>query len=159
LGDVDLVVGRMTSPEAMKGLAFEHLYSERIVLAVRPDHPLLAQRQLELSEISRYQLLIPPPGSVIHPVVERYFLAHSVQMTGTQIETVSDAFARIYLLSTTAVWVISEGVIAQDVRRGILATLPVESDDTLGPVGFTTRTDTEPTYPAQLIMSALRGAG
>lgn len=80
-------------------------------------------------------------------------------MTGTQIETVSDAFARIYLLSTTAVWVISEGVIAQDVRRGILATLPVESDDTLGPVGFTTRTDTEPTYPAQLIMSALRGAG
>ena len=157
LGDIDLVVGRMASPEAMKGLAFEHLYSERIALVVRPDHPLLAAPRLYLTEISRYQLLIPPPGSVIHPVVERYFLAHSIQLDGTLIETVSDAFARNYLLKTTAIWIISEGVVTQDVKAGILATLPVDTDETLGPVGLTTRTDTELPYPAQIIMSSLRG--
>src|SRR5690606_20116228 len=41
-GDVDMVIGRMAEPNAMFGFSFEHLYSERVVMVVRPEHPLLA---------------------------------------------------------------------------------------------------------------------
>ncbi|MGO4407073.1 pca operon transcription factor PcaQ [Bosea sp. RAF48] len=156
LGDIDLVVGRMASPEAMRGLAFEYLYSERIALAVRPGHPLLADEQFDIANVGHYQLLVPPPGSVIHPIVERYFIARTINPSGGVIETVSDAFARNYLLGTDAIWVISEGVVAEDAASGTLAVLPVDTDDTNGPVGLTIRTDTEPSFPAQSVMAALR---
>jgi LysR family pca operon transcriptional activator len=156
LGDIDLVVGRMASPEAMHGLAFEYLYSERIALAVRPAHPLLAHGQQDIADVGRYQLLVPPPGSVIHPIVERYFIARSIHPSQGEIETVSDAFARNYLLRTDAIWVISEGVVAEDVASGALALLPVDTIDTNGPVGLTTRTDTDLSFPAQPVMAAVR---
>jgi LysR family pca operon transcriptional activator len=157
LGDIDLVVGRMASPEAMHGLAFEYLYSERIALAVRPAHPLLlAHGQQDIADVGRYQLLVPPPGSVIHPIVERYFIARSIHPSQGEIETVSDAFARNYLLRTDAIWVISEGVVAEDVASGALALLPVDTNDTNGPVGLTTRTDTDLSFPAQPVMAAVR---
>lgn len=155
-GDLDLVVGRLAAPEAMKGLAFEHLYSERIALVVRPDHPLLQQKEFRVADIGAYQMLLPPSGSIIHPTVERYLVTHSIQPTRGEIETVSDAFARSYLLRTDAIWLISEGVISEDVKKGLLSTLPADTGDTPGPVGLTTRTDTELPLPARLLVQALR---
>ena len=42
VGELDLVVGRMTDSPDIQGLTFEHLYSESMSLVVRPGHPLLA---------------------------------------------------------------------------------------------------------------------
>ena len=41
VGELDLVVGRMTDSPDIQGLTFEHLYSESMSLVVRPGHPLL----------------------------------------------------------------------------------------------------------------------
>lgn len=43
LGELELVVGRMTDSPQIQGLSFEHLYSESMSLVVRPGHPLLAR--------------------------------------------------------------------------------------------------------------------
>jgi LysR family transcriptional regulator, pca operon transcriptional activator len=156
-GDVDLVIGRMAEPQAMVGLSFEHLYSERVVLAVRPDHPLLAERHFQLRMIERYQALTPTPDSVIYPVVQRILLSQGISGLADRIETVSNAFGRSYVRQTDAVWIISEGVVANDLAERQLAVLPVDTSETLGPVGFTTRTDTTPTLAATSLMQAVRG--
>ena len=39
VGELDLVVGRMTDSPDIQGLTFEHLYSESMMLVVRPGHP------------------------------------------------------------------------------------------------------------------------
>lgn len=44
VGDVDLVVGRMTDSPEIQGMNFEHLYSESMTLVVRADHPLIRDR-------------------------------------------------------------------------------------------------------------------
>lgn len=155
-GDVDLVIGRMAEPNAMFGFSFEHLYSERVVLAVRPGHPLLAEREFNLRMIEPYQTLMPTPDSVIRPVVERVLLAHGVTSLRDDLETVSNAFGRAYVRQTDAIWIISEGVVANDVAEGQLTLLPVDTRETLGPVGFTTRTDTSPTVAAINLMEAVR---
>src|SRR5690606_39359016 len=67
-GDVDIVIGRMAEPNAMMGLSFEHLYSERVVLAVRPGHPVLSGGEFNLRLIETYQTLMPTPDSVIRPL-------------------------------------------------------------------------------------------
>jgi LysR family pca operon transcriptional activator len=155
-GDVDFVIGRMTEPDAMVGLSFEHLYSERVVMAVRPGHPLLAERPFELPMIEAYQTLMPTPNSVIRNLVDRMLLAHGITHLRDEIETVSNAFGRAYVRQTDAIWIISEGVVAVDVAEGQLALLPVDTSETTGPVGLTTRTDMVSTLAADSLKQAVR---
>ena len=157
-GEVDLVIGRMTEPEAMLGLAFEHLYSERVVMAVRPGHPLLERQPFHLGMIEPYQLLMPTPDSVIRRLVDRMLLANGLTNLRDDIETVSNAFGRAYARQTDAIWLISEGVVARDLEEGQLARLPFDTSETTGPVGFTTRIDTTPTLATTAFMQAVRDA-
>ncbi|MGV6874685.1 pca operon transcription factor PcaQ [Pseudochelatococcus sp. B33] len=155
-GDVDLVIGRMTEPDAMGGLTFEHLYSERVVMVVRPDHPLLGERAFHLGMIEDYQTLMPTPDSLIRRLVDRLLLTNGVTQLRDEVATVSSDFGRAYVRRTNAVWIISEGVVASDVAEGQLALLPVDTGETLGPVGFTSRTDTQPTLAVTGFMEAVR---
>jgi LysR family pca operon transcriptional activator len=124
-GDLDLVVGRLADPELMTGLSFEHLYSERISFVVRPDHPLLQEKPFELGRIARYTVLMPTEGSIIRPMADRFLITHGIASIPDQIETVSMAFGRRYTRMTDAVWIISRGVIFDDLADGVLAELPV----------------------------------
>lgn len=155
-GDVDLIIGRMAEPEAMLGLSFEHLYSERVVLAVRPDHPLLSARDFNLGMIEGYQRLMPTPGSVIRPLVQRMLLAYGIGPQSEEVETVSNAFGRVYVRRSDAVWFISEGVVADDVAEGYLRLLAVDMSETQGPVGFTTQAGTVPGLAVTAFMQTVR---
>lgn len=155
-GEVDLVIGRMARPEAMLGLAFEHLYSERVVMVVRPGHPLLSVPSFDIGMIEAWQVMLPTPDSVIRRMVDRMLLAQGVTVLRDEIETVSTAFGRAYVRQSDAIWLISEGVVSKDVQEGQLALLPVDTSDTSGPVGFTTRIDTAPTPAMTAIMQAVR---
>lgn len=158
VGDLDLVVGRLAAPDKMTGLSFEHLYSERVLFVVRADHPLLAPGTNLFDRLQDFPLLMPTRNSVIRPVVEQFLIAHGVSVPATQIETVSDSFGRAYLRMSDAVWIISEGVVAGDIADGVLAALPLDTDDTRGPVGLTMRTDTLPSLALTLLTNAIRDA-
>lgn len=156
VGDLDLVVGRLAAPEKMAGLSFEHLYSERVLFTVRAGHPLLADGANAFERLREFPVLMPTRNSVIRPIVEQFLIAHGVPVPPNQIETVSDAFGRAFLRMSDAIWIISEGVVAGDIREGALAALPLETADTRGPVGLTMRTDTQPSLPLSLLMRAIR---
>jgi len=155
-GDADLVIGRMADPAVMVGLSFEHLYFERVALIVRPGHPLLQEKAFTLGMIERYQVLMPTPDSVIRPLVDRLLVGHGINTVRDEVETVSDAFGRSYVLRSDAIWIISQGVVADDVQRGQLAMLPVDTRETLGPVGFTTRADASHSMATVALMQAVR---
>ncbi|MDR6100388.1 LysR family pca operon transcriptional activator [Agrobacterium larrymoorei] len=157
-GDLDLVVGRLAAPEKMTGLSFEHLYSERVVFVVRPDHGLLSHKADLFTELSNYPMLMPTRNSVIRPIVDQFLISQGVVMPRTQIETVSDSFGRAYVRMSDAVWIISEGVVVGDVEAGALAVLPFDTSDTSGPVGLTMRTDTAASTSLALMIDAIRKA-
>jgi LysR family transcriptional regulator, pca operon transcriptional activator len=159
VGDVDFVVGRMASPDGMTGFSFEHLYSERIVLAVRAGHPLLGARPFDLRQVERYPVLMPPPGAIIRPAVQRFLLSHGVGKLRDEVETVSNSLGRAIVMATDAVWIISEGVVAGDVADGRLAALPVDTSDTVGPIGITTRTGMALTPHAEALIRVIRELG
>lgn len=155
-GDLELVVGRLAAPEMMVGFFFEHLYSEKVVFAVRKDHPLLSATTRLLAGIGGFPALMPTRNSVIRPFVERYFIANGVSLPGTQVETVSDGFGRAFVRSSDAVWIISEGVVANDVADGLLALLPLDTEETRGPVGLTMRTETVITASFESLLGSIR---
>ncbi len=139
IGLLDLVVGRLAAPEQMTGLSFEHLYSEPVKLVVRRGHPLLAQKRFDFARIRDFTILMPSRGSVIRPFAERFLLAHGIAELPVEIETVSDSFGRALLRQSDAIWIISEGVVASDLADGTLVALPVDTSETRGSVGLTTR--------------------
>ncbi|WP_282608717.1 pca operon transcription factor PcaQ [Pelagibius sp. Alg239-R121] len=156
VGELDLVVGRLGEPELMTGLSFEHLYSESVSFVVRPDHPLLADKTFDLAKILSFPVLMPTRDSIIRPAVDRFLIASGIGVPEDQIETVSMAFGRSYTRTTNAIWIISRGVAADSIDDGVLVELPVDTTDTLGPVGLTTRVDSPPGLAVQMLMQAIR---
>jgi LysR family pca operon transcriptional activator len=153
---IDFVVGRLARPAAMEGLSFEHLYSEQLVLVVRPGHPLATRDALTLQEVAAYQLLMPPREAIIRPEVDGLLIAGGVGRLAVAIETVSNSLGRSYALSTDAVWIISEGVVSRDLAIGQLVRLPVDMRSTLGPIGITTRTDADLPPATQMLIGCIR---
>lgn len=156
VGELDLVVGRLSSPENMTGLAFEHLFSDRIGFFVRPQHPLLSPEPFNLAAIIGYTVLMPTKGAVIRPVVEQFLSANGLPIPPDHLETVSPVFGRSYTRNSDAIWIISSGVVSEDVADGLLFALPVDTSETIGPVGLTTRADTPLSLPALMLMQAIR---
>jgi LysR family pca operon transcriptional activator len=157
-GTLDLVVGRLAAPEQMAGLTFEYLYSEQVRFVVHAGHPLLARDQFDFERIRDYTILMPPAGSVIRPYVDRYLLAHGIAELPHAIETVSDSFGHVFVAQTDAVWVISEGVVIREIAAGRLGALPIDTADTQGAVGLTTRQDAPSNASLEILSRTIRTA-
>lgn len=155
-GALEFVVGRMPVPETMAGLTFEHLYSEPLVLAVRPGHPLLETPDPTLRSIEPFPALVPPRGAIIRGTVETILLAAGITRLPREIETVSNSFARAYALLTDAVWFISRSVVAADLQAGTLAALALDLTASFGAIGITTRAGTELDLPTSALIAAVR---
>jgi len=156
IGVLDVVVGRLAAPEQMTGLSFEHLYSEQVVLTVRRGHPLLAAKSFKVSRLRDFTILMPTRGSIIRPFAERFLLSHGIAELPVEIETVSDSFGRALLRQSDAIWIISEGVVAGDLADGTLAKLPIDTSETKGSVGLTTRTDTEHSAAVEIVARTIK---
>lgn len=157
-GGLDLVVGRMASPERMTGLTFEHLYSEQVLFVVRAGHPLLGLRPFQIGAMAQFPIVMPTETAIIRPYVERFLVAHGLPDPGARIESVSDSFGRAFVRASDAVWAISEGVVIGDIAAGALAALPIDTSDTRGAVGITLRADAERPPSLQALMRAIRAA-
>ena len=158
LGELDLVVGRLAEPERMAGFFFEHLYSEQVMFVVRPGHPLAERRVDVFARLGEFPVLMPTRGSIIRPFVERFFITHAVAAPAAQIETVSDSFGRAFVRQSDAVWIISAGVVADELQAGGLVALPIDTSETKGPVGLTMRTDTAPSPAFSILLQTIREA-
>lgn len=156
IGDLDLVIGRLGRPETMQGVSFTQLYTERVEFVVRSGHPLLAAP--DLKKIGNWQVIYPPQGSAIRPLVERFLIAHGVGDIDNRVETVSGAFGRVYTRRSDAIWIISSGVVAKEIEDGHLVALPFDTSITRGPVGLMHRPDEVQPPLAQVFGIAVNNA-
>lgn len=155
-GHLDFYVGRLASPEFMRGLVFEQLYSDSVVFAVRPSNPLLKKANLSYQDLTQETLLVPPPYAVIKQMVDTLFITGGMGKSLRQIETISNGFARTYTLENDAVWAISRSVVAQDLIDGTLVVLPLATEDIKGPVGITRRADGQLERSSEAMIAAVR---
>ena len=73
VGDVDLVVGRMTDSPEIQGMNFEHLYSESMTLVVRAGHPLTG-KPLDRSLLEHYPWVVPLANTTIRAFADSLFV-------------------------------------------------------------------------------------
>lgn len=155
LGELDLVVGRLGRPQEMVGFSFTHLYSEQLVLVVRPGHPLADEAEVDVHALETMTALVPTKSGLMRPVIDRFWVVHGIVTLPDYIEARSPDFCRQYVLSSDAVWLISHGVVAHDLENGTLRALHVDTSDTQGSVGFTIRADTDPSPTLRQLMDTI----
>lgn len=155
-GVLDLVIGRLAEPTAMQGLTFEHLYSEPLVLAVRPGHPLARRRRFGPALLSPYRMVLPDAGTRIREAADRFFLASGTGLPQETLETIDVSFGRSYVLQSDAIWCVPLGAVENDLTQGTLVRLPVDTRMTEGPVGLTQRVDRLPSQAMTRLVEEIR---
>ncbi len=155
-GELDMVIGRLPSPETMQGLLFEPLYREKVVFVVRAGHPLAGRNRITAEDLRAYPVMVPTGASIIRPFVERMFIEQGLPFPERAIETVSDSFGRAFLRRKDAIWVISHGVVASEIASGEFSVLAIDTASTLGSVGLNVRADAQLSPGAELLATIVR---
>ncbi|WP_077045152.1 pca operon transcription factor PcaQ [Pseudomonas sp. KK4] len=158
VGELDLVVGRMTDSPLIQGLAFEHLYSESMTLVVREGHPLLAD-PMRNSHFQDYPVVLPLAGTTIRKFADGLFVQHGITPSRQSLETLSIALSRRYVQCSQAVWVAPLDAVRQDLKRGELVELELGMREPGGSVGLCTNPVLPLTPGAQWCVQALREIG
>jgi LysR family pca operon transcriptional activator len=105
LGELDLVVGRMSEAEEIRDLTFEHLYYEPLIVVVRSGHPALIHNDPPSSKtLTYYPWVIPPRGTTLREQLERYWVEQSIAPPHA-LETLSLPLSQAYVLKSDAAWV------------------------------------------------------
>ncbi len=104
VGELDLVVGRMTDSPSIHGLTFEHLYSESMTLVVRKDHPVVSDPPGH-NNLEDYPVVLPLAGTTIRKFADSLFVQHGITPSRQRLETLSIALSRRYVQCSQAIWV------------------------------------------------------
>jgi LysR family pca operon transcriptional activator len=156
VGELELVVGRMTEAREIQGLAFEHLYNDAMLLAVRPSHPLLGMAEEDLPRLAEFPLVLPLEGTTIRKHADSFFARHGITASTQRLETLSPALSRRYVLDTDAAWAAPYDAVAADLAEGILARLPVALEEQGASIGFATNASQAPSAAMAAFCEALR---
>ncbi|NBA98450.1 pca operon transcription factor PcaQ [Pseudomonas sp. R5(2019)] len=156
VGELDLVIGRMTDSPQIQGLMFEHLYSESMTLVVRPGHPLLEREPVDRSQVNRYPLVLPLAGTTIRKHADSLFVQCAITPAEQRLETLSPALSRRYVLSSDAVWIAPRDAVYVDISRGELSELNLGVREPGGSVGICSNAALPLPLPAQWLCDAVR---
>lgn len=135
MGEAELVVGRLTEANEIRGLAFEQLYAESMQLLVRPEHPLATETGWALKALEKYPLVLPTKKTIIRHYADQLFAQHNIQQSHQRLETLSPAMSFGYLNQTDALWIAPASVARPYLQRGQAVALSVPDSQTHGAVG------------------------
>lgn len=158
VGDVDLVVGRMTDSPQIQGLSFEHLYSESMTLVVRPEHPWL-RGSLERHALEHYPLVLPSAGTTIRKYADSLFVQCGIGQSRQRLETLSVALSRRYVLSSDALWIAPLDAVRLDLANGELGEIDLGLREPGGSLGISSNASLPLSLAAQWCVEVLREVG
>ena len=153
VGELDLVVGRMTDSPEIQGLTFEHLYSESMTLVVRAGHPLLDEG---VAQLGNYPVVLPLAGTTIRRYADSLFVQCGVTPPRQRLETLSPALSRRYVQRSDAVWVAPLDAVRLDLSSGELVELALGIREPGGSVGICSNAALPMSLAAQWCCEALR---
>ncbi|WP_213879852.1 pca operon transcription factor PcaQ [Pseudomonas sp. dw_358] len=156
VGELDVVVGRMTDSPQIQGLLFEHLYSESMTLVVRPGHPLLATPLTDRARVGDHPLVLPLAGTTIRKHADSLFVQCGIELPGQRLETLSPTLSRRYVLSSNAIWVAPRDAVRLEITLKELFELDLGVTEPGGSVGICSNAAVPLTLPAQWLCEVVR---
>ncbi|BBB01362.1 putative transcriptional regulator [Actinacidiphila reveromycinica] len=155
-GRIEFAIGRTAEPSTMRGISFEHLYTESLAVVARPGHPLAAGGPVGPSALLNHPLVIPEHGTAPRLQADAFLQSVGLDASTRCTETQSLALARALTLLSDAVWITSRHAAQLDVDRGFLVPLDVTVPHSAEPVGVLRRSRARLSDLAEEVVDLLR---
>jgi DNA-binding transcriptional LysR family regulator len=155
-GRADLLVGALRDPSPAADVAQEHLFDDPLALVVRAGHPLTAKRRVTLSDLARFPWIAPRPGSPLRRQFDALTQAIGTAAPARPIECNSLSAARVLLMGSDRLLILSRHQVQYELQAGHLVTLAHPIGDITRPIGLTVRKDWHPTRLQNLLLDTLR---
>jgi DNA-binding transcriptional LysR family regulator len=154
--EVDLALGRLTSPTQHNDFTFEPLARETLELVVRVHHPLASRTSVTLAELMAWPWIAQPMTSPSRVLFEEE-LSRAGLATPVNLTECASIFATLQMLQKfDAVAMLPESVVRDHVRGKLLMTLPLEIGKSLPGFGILTRKGEPLAEPAEHFVGLLR---
>jgi DNA-binding transcriptional LysR family regulator len=137
-GELDLVVGRVSSDVPSEGLEFEAFYNEPMQVVARAGHPLARRRALALRDLAGEAWIVPAPDAPYRRRLEAAFRQAGVAPPQRLVESVSVAVNKMLVQRSDMLGVMPRDVAREYAALGLLRILPVKLPPPSGPVGVIT---------------------
>lgn len=156
-GEFDFGIGRMADSEMMSGLTYELLCLESLRLVVRPEHPLLSDN-VTLSRAMQWPVVISPEGTAPRRIAQQMLDEQECRLPHSCVETSSTSLARQLALRYDYVWFVTSGAVQEDLTHQALCALPIGASGPGEPIGIITRTGSQLSLSAEILIATLRKA-
>ncbi len=162
--ELDAVIARLSDPELMAGLSFESLYTEPMLIVLRPGHALARGDQAKtrgsktapaLAAIGSYPLVLPLAGTLIRQIADGFLSRHGISPQAGLVETLDTALARSLVLQGDNLWFTPAGAVWPDLATGTLRQLGLALTPQ-EPVGLILRTEPRTSATVLTFVSAVR---
>ena len=132
-GDADLALVEGPLDDVPADLERSVLLHDRLVLIVKPDHPLARRSRVALSDLAGLDMVFREAGSGTREVVERALARHNVtpvrRLDATGIEAVKEA-----VLHGLGASILSMHAVRREAELGLLKATPIDSDGFVRPM-------------------------
>ncbi|SAK72766.1 LysR family transcriptional regulator [Caballeronia temeraria] len=154
--EVDLALGRLTTPLQHNDFDFEPLAREAMRLVVRAGHPLAGKTEVTLKMLVGWPWILQPITSPARGLFEDE-LARAGLTTPADIVECASIFATLQLLQNSeAVAMLPESVVRDYLRAQLLIELPIEIGKSLSGFGLLRRKFETLSEPAEYFIALLR---
>ena len=155
-GELDCVVGRLTTESRSRTISYELLHEEPTAVVSGPKHPL-ARRWLPAT-LDNYRWMLPSEIAALHALVANGLAAIGAAPPKLAVQTSSVLMIVKALQSTDLLSAIPLAVARDFAASGMLAVLPVAMSTTLHPVCIMTPSGWPASAATAAFLDALRQA-
>lgn len=155
-GTLDFMIGRILERENGDSLEYEELTEEPACAVVRPDHPLLDKKKLQLGDIAALPWILPPQGSVLRHRFDMMFRRAGLEPPTDVVDTTAILLITALLQETDALHVMPIEVARYYSSLKVLRILPIELPCKMDAFGIIRQQARILSPSAQLLLTEVR---
>ena len=163
-GDIDIVLGILPEdtsryvPDRNNRSQLRHvaLYEEGMRVVVGVKNALASQANIQLSALHALEWIVPTQESETYHAVQKFFWDEGLSMPEKIVESVSILTNLELIVESSMLCIMPQSVAQQFEKSGFIKILDFETLNAVNNVGYTLRSDIDPSVATQKFVNALQ---
>ncbi|MGB0663396.1 MAG: LysR family transcriptional regulator [Pontibacterium sp.] len=155
--DIDLLIGALRFPPPSDDVVQQELFSSKVVIVARPDHPFRHLEQLTLAQLGEASWVVPRVGTPTRKIFDTLFEEAGMELPRRLVESSSQLLIRSLLEGSDRMTMLSAHQVQRELSEGSLAVMPFLMPHAFRPIGMTMRKGWQPTATQQALINTLIG--
>jgi molybdate transport repressor ModE-like protein len=155
-GELDMIVGRLSTHRYRTKIAQEALCEGGILAVAGPNHPLADSDEINFEDLREFGWILPPLETTLRRQIDQFFINQNQYQPHLLIESVSYLANRTLMQTRDLIGLLPAEVVQQDIANGSLKKLSWEPTFGRGSIGISYRGENTLSPAAQAFRKCLQ---